>query len=97
MDIKIKLRSTKIFHNELEATHKIKTTLTLRKQACIKMYILELSKVPMYALVADKMKAGTGIVAIKESVALKTKIYSILANDCNEVKKIQKCIEKCCC
>ena len=38
----------KIFDNDLVAIHKIKTTLTLISVAYVGMYILELSKVPMY-------------------------------------------------
>ena len=48
MDIKTKLLSHKIFHNNLVAICKSKVTLMLIKPANIGMCILELSKVLMY-------------------------------------------------
>ena len=48
MEIKTKLRSTKIFDNDLVATHKKNnTTLTLKKPAYVGRCIPELSKIPM--------------------------------------------------
>ena len=50
----------KIFDNNLVVIHKIKTTLTLKKPANIRICVLELSKVPMYEFHFDYIKKKYG-------------------------------------
>ena len=50
----------KIFDNNLVVIHKIKTTLTLKKPANIRICVLELSKVPMYEFHFDYIKNKYG-------------------------------------
>ena len=50
----------KIFDNNLVVIHKIKTTLTLKKPANIRICVLELSKVPMYEFHFDYLKNKYG-------------------------------------
>ena len=56
MDIKTKLCHIKNNWHDLVAIHKIKTTLTLIKPTCVRICILELSKVPMYESHYDYIK-----------------------------------------
>lgn len=48
IDIQTKLRSTKMFHDNLVEIHKIKTTLIFTKPEHVGMCILGLTKVPIY-------------------------------------------------
>ena len=48
IDIQTKLRSTKMFHDNLVEIHKIKTTLISTKPEHVGMCILRLTKVPIY-------------------------------------------------
>ena len=50
----------KIFDNNLVVIHKIKTTLTLKKPANIRICVLELSKVLMYEFHFDYLKNKYG-------------------------------------
>ena len=50
----------KIFDNNLVVIHKIKTTLTLKKPANIRICVLELSKVLMYEFHFDYIKNKYG-------------------------------------
>ena len=50
----------KIFDNNLVVIHKIKTTLTLKKPANIRICVLELSKVLMYEFHFDYIKNKCG-------------------------------------
>ena len=46
----------KIFDSNSVAIHKIKTTVTLNKLACVKMAISEWTEVPMYEFIYDYFK-----------------------------------------
>ena len=46
----------KIFDSNSVAIHKIKTTVTLNKLACVKMAISEWTEVPMYELIYYYLK-----------------------------------------
>ena len=50
----------KIFNNNLAIIHKIKTNLTLNKIAYVRIWMLELNKVPMYQLHYDYIKNKYG-------------------------------------
>ena len=50
----------RIFDKDLVAIHNIKTTLTLNKSAYVRIYILELSKVPMDEFHYDYIKNKYG-------------------------------------
>ena len=49
-----------IFDNDLLASHKVKTIITLNKPAYLGMCILELSEVPMYEFLYDYIKNKYG-------------------------------------
>ena len=57
---KLSYVAEKIFDNDLEAIHKIKTTLTLNKPAYVVICRLELCKVPMYEFHYDYIKSKHG-------------------------------------
>ena len=46
----------KIFDSNSVAIHKIKTTVTLNKLACVRMAISEWTEVPMYEFIYDYFK-----------------------------------------
>ena len=46
----------KIFDSNSVAIHKIKTTVTLNKLACVRMAISEWTEVPMYEFIYDYLK-----------------------------------------
>ena len=49
----------KIFDSNSVAIHKIKTTVTLNKLACVRMAISEWTEVPMYEFIYDYFKKKT--------------------------------------